>query len=384
MHNGLLIEEGCYYGPWMTEVIKGLRGHHEPQEEVVFDAIIRRLSESIGGTPVIVEFGSFWSYYSMWFCRALPGGHAVAIEPDPAYLAIGRRNALLNGLGDRIQFRHGAVGAAPGEDIEFEAESDGRSVTVMQYDLDSVLQASDLQHADVLMIDIQGFETVLLERARRTLLSGAVRFAIVSTHHWSISGDHLSHQKTRDMLLECGAHIIAEHSIAESFSGDGLIAVSFDERDADLVVPVSRARPQDSLYGEPERELDVFAGIIADRDATIEHFRRHTDRVEAELLAAQRELAATVEHFRAHVERIEAELGARPEPAALSEIVASGSAPCGTRPDHEGELVAAEQSVVRLQAELDAVHRTKLWRWSAPARTLFGRLQRMRPGRARD
>src|SRR5664280_2501369 len=45
MHNGLLIDEGCYYGPWMTQVIRGLAGHHEPQEELIFDAILARLAQ---------------------------------------------------------------------------------------------------------------------------------------------------------------------------------------------------------------------------------------------------------------------------------------------------------------------------------------------------
>src|SRR5664279_2435799 len=71
MHNGLLIEEGCYFGPWMTEII---------------------------------EFGSFWSYYSLWFCRALNGARAVAMEPDPAYLDVGERNARLNGLAESVHF----------------------------------------------------------------------------------------------------------------------------------------------------------------------------------------------------------------------------------------------------------------------------------------
>ena len=36
MHNGLLIEEGGYFGQWMTEILRSSHGVHEPQEEVVF------------------------------------------------------------------------------------------------------------------------------------------------------------------------------------------------------------------------------------------------------------------------------------------------------------------------------------------------------------
>jgi SAM-dependent methyltransferase len=83
---------------------------------------------------------------------------------------------------------------------------------------------------------------------------------VVSTHHHSISGDPLTHQRALAQLTEAGAHIITEHSVAESFSGDGLIVASFDDRDRDLVVEVSRARAKDSLFGEPEVELDTPRG----------------------------------------------------------------------------------------------------------------------------
>jgi len=44
MHNGVLVVEGCYYGDWMTEIIRTLRGHHEPQEERVFHEIVERVA----------------------------------------------------------------------------------------------------------------------------------------------------------------------------------------------------------------------------------------------------------------------------------------------------------------------------------------------------
>ncbi len=48
---------------------------------------------------------------------------------------------------------------------------------------------------------------------------------------------------------------MAEHTVAESYSGDGMIAASFDRRDADLRVPISYARAGESLFGEPLDDL---------------------------------------------------------------------------------------------------------------------------------
>jgi len=255
MFNGLLVEEGCYGGNWMTEIIRSLHGHHEPQEEVAFDAIIRRLQEDAGPEPRMIEFGSFWSFYSLWFGQALPGARMFGLEPDPSNLQVGVRNAALNGLSDRIEFVHGAIGDRPGEDLVFDNESDDGTTTVTQYDLASILQRQGWDRVDLVLVDVQGAETVLLERARADLAAGRVRFMVISTHHHLISGDPLTHQKALRLIGEVGGHLIAEHSVDESFSGDGLIAVSFDPRDADLSVPVSFARAKDSLFGELEWDL---------------------------------------------------------------------------------------------------------------------------------
>lgn len=265
MHNGILIEEGCYFGDWMTEIIRVLDGHHEPQEEVVFHDILERLATT-EPAPTMIELGSFWAYYSMWFQKRTGSTRVVCMEPDPGYLDIGRRNLALNEM--TATFVHGAVGAEPGATTSFPAESSGQDVVVRQYDLASLMAETGLTRVDLLLVDIQGFETVLLRRAIDLLRAGAVRFAIVSTHHHTISGEALTHQNALDLLVGCGAHVIAEHSVSESFSGDGLIAVSFDDRDRDLTVDVGHARAKDSLFGELEHDLQLTMDELAAARAT--------------------------------------------------------------------------------------------------------------------
>jgi FkbM family methyltransferase len=254
MHNGLLVERGCYYGPWMDEIIRATGGHHEPQEELVFFHLLERLSQT-EGDKCSVELGSFWAYYSMWFVHNFPGARSIALEPDPAYLEVGKRNAALNGLQDAITFGQGAVGAEPGSLVSFVAESDGEPYDVKQYDLASTMAEFDLSHVDLLMVDIQGFEEVLLPRALEQFAGGKVRFLIVSTHHHIISGNPTTHQDVLDLLVKAGAHIIVEHNVSESYSGDGLIAASFDPRDEDFTLDVSYNRASASLFGGLEAEL---------------------------------------------------------------------------------------------------------------------------------
>ena len=278
MHNGVLIVEGCYGGQWMTEIIRSLHGHHEPQEEAVFDAVVRRLATDTD-SPTMIEFGSFWTYYGMWFAHELPTGRVVAIEPDAQNLEVGKRNARINELDKQITFLQGAIGAEPGAIFQFEAESDGRPYDVKQYDLASLMSETGLEHVDLVLVDVQGAETVLLHRALGDIAANRVRFMIVSTHHFSISGDPLTHQRALQLLQNAGAHVIAEHSVPESFSGDGLIAVSFDARDVDLTVPITFARSKDSIFDEVEFELNTARNMLADAQVAVRHLTEERDKM---------------------------------------------------------------------------------------------------------
>ena len=253
MHNGVRVVEGGYYGEWMTEVIRRLRGHHEPQEELAFHTVVERLAATADPEPVMVELGAFWAYYSLWFKQRIPGGRVYLVEPDPAYLDVGRRNFELNDA--EGTFHQAAVGRDRQAPMAFECESDGVSRPVPVEGLRSMLDRFGLEHVDVLFSDVQGAEWPLLDGGRDELTAGRVRFLVVSTHHHTISGDPLTHYRCLELLRELGAHVIVEHTVAESYSGDGLVVASFDERDRDLTVVTSRCRADASLFGDPLRDL---------------------------------------------------------------------------------------------------------------------------------
>jgi hypothetical protein len=118
-----------------------------------------------------------------------------------------------------------------------------------------------MSRVELVLSDTQGGELSLLQAGRDVLASSRVRFLVVSTHHHSITGDPLTHQRCLALLSEMGAHIIAEHSVAESCSGDGLIAASMDRRDVDLALSVTTVRARDSLFGELEHDLARALGL---------------------------------------------------------------------------------------------------------------------------
>ena len=249
MHNGVKIVEDCYGGPWSTELIRRLRGHHEPQEELVFHEIVRRAAP---GTTMI-ELGCFWSYYSLWFSHAVPDARLLLLEPFAEHLEAGRRNLELNGVeGTFVQ----ALVGERSDDSTFIVGDDRIVRPVPTLSVDDFAARSGVDRVELLLIDVQGAELDALKGSSALIARGALRFVCVSTHHHEIANDPLMHQRCVRFLEEHGAHIIAQHNVIESFSGDGLIVASFDPGDRDLSVEVSKNWPTNSMWRELEYDLD--------------------------------------------------------------------------------------------------------------------------------
>lgn len=276
MHNGVLVARDGYYGPWMTRIIEQLEGHHEPQEELVFHEILAALPDA----ATMVELGAYWAYYGLWFLSRFPHGRTILVEPDPNCLAIGQYNYALNRRTGR--FLQAAVADQPGEPSDFLCNTDGVIRQVPRVSVDSLVTQEGCERIDVLLADIQGAELAMLEGARETLAQRRISTLVVSTHDQMISGDFLTHDTCLAWIRDHGGRIVAEHSVEESFSGDGLIAAAFDDR-CPITVAVSHNRAVDSLFGPPSARL-----------AALEHQLKQT---RAERLVA-RVAAADASHAR--------------------------------------------------------------------------------------
>ena len=292
MHNGVLVTEGGYYGVLSSEIIRCLRGVHEPQEEVAFDTVLRRLAETppAGRAPVIVELGSYWAYYSLWFLDSFPDGRVICLEPDPRNLEVGRHNFALNGR--EATFVHAAIGDGSGATMPFHPDDGAPPIELPTHDLRSLLGMLDEPAIDVLLADIQGGEYPLLAHSVEVLRSGKIRFLVVSTHDLVITGSAMTHQHVLAFLVEAGAHIICEHSITESVSGDGLVVASFDPRDRDLFVEVTHGRACHSLGGEWEPRLEEYRARLQATQRELEEHRARLQATQRELDEVRAELAA--------------------------------------------------------------------------------------------
>lgn len=245
MHNGLKVLYGGYYGEWMAHIIRGLNGHHEPQEELLFHNLLRYVRD---GTR-IVELGSFWAYYSLWYLQVVPGSTALCVEPDVNHLKVGVKNAELNAMTERTRFLNAWVGGAALSVLIAGTETSTGPQALPVFNAPALLDHAG-GDIELLHLDIQGAELALL-RSIDAAISPRVRFVMVSTHHSSISGSPTIHGDCVEALRALGASILVEHDVVESYSGDGLILASFLPEDRGLnFPPISRNRAETSLFRE--------------------------------------------------------------------------------------------------------------------------------------
>ena len=81
MHNGVKVKpmHPCY-----MELLTANRGCHEPQEEMVFQEVLKHIPA--GGCMVVL--GAYWSFYSIWFAKTVERARCFMVEPEPEYLEV--------------------------------------------------------------------------------------------------------------------------------------------------------------------------------------------------------------------------------------------------------------------------------------------------------
>lgn len=199
VHNGLKITLGSYYDYGNTHLLMENQGIHEPQEEYAFDKILK----SIPRKGTMMELGSYWAFYSMWFAKEVPQAQCFMIEPDPHKMNFGKLNFSKNKL--KGIFDLGFI-------------SDGyKPASIPYYSVDHLMKKHKIQHLNILHSDIQGFELKMLEGCKDALASGMIDYFFISTHSNEL------HNACIAKLKSSSFEILCEANLDESFSVDGLI-----------------------------------------------------------------------------------------------------------------------------------------------------------------
>ncbi len=222
MHNGIHVLADGYYGDFMTQIIERMKGHHEAQEEKVFHEVLKVIPPN----STMIELGSYWAYYSMWFQKAIPGARNFMIEPAKSSIQCGMKNFALNGLkGDFTQAFIGCTSSADWQQPELRAKMED----VRQLCIRDFVAARGLDQIAILHSDIQGFEYDMLSGCGDLLDKKKISFFFISTHSLKV------HFQCRAHLERKGYSIIAEHTPKESYSEDGLVVASAS---ASVIAPV--------------------------------------------------------------------------------------------------------------------------------------------------
>ena len=246
MHNGVVVRRGSYHGEWMTEIITKLRGHHEPQEEKVFAEVLPHISPG----ACMLELGSFWAYYSMWFHQNVEQSRCFLVEPVPEKLIIGEEHFRLNGM--KGTFLHGFIGKTSDPDGQF-VDWDGAVSYVPMISVDGLMTRFELGRIDLLHADVQGAEFDMLIGAEQALRGHRIGYLFISTHGFE-------HERCLMHLTNYGYRIVATHSVLESYSGDGLIVAKAPEYPGPAHVDISVRRV--TIIEQVRYQLSRMRGIL--------------------------------------------------------------------------------------------------------------------------
>lgn len=200
MHNGIKINFGSYYGMEMVRLLELNSGIHEPQEERVFAEVLKKIPDN----ATMIELGSYWSFYSMWFQKDVKGAKNYMIEADYFCYLSGIYNFRLNNM--KGVFTNAFVNRTSSN------TNSTKSVCI-----DDFVKTHDIGYIHLLHSDIQGFEYEMLLGAKKTFDDKKVGFVFISTHSNEL------HNKCLDWIREYKFNIIASANMDESYSWDGVL-----------------------------------------------------------------------------------------------------------------------------------------------------------------
>jgi hypothetical protein len=217
MHNGLKVYPLSYYGEHYYHLLQANKGVHEPQEERVFQEVLKALPKQ----ATMIELGSYWSFYSMWFHKEIAQPTCYMIEPMAANIQYGKDNFRLNAMTGTFEQAY--------IDKTSSTNAQGEHTT----SVDDFVARHQISFVDVLHSDIQGFEVAMLQGAVNLFEQKKVGYVFISTHTNDLHRDCLA------FLQKYNFTILASADIYDTYSMDGLIAAKAPYYEGIAPVPIA-------------------------------------------------------------------------------------------------------------------------------------------------
>jgi hypothetical protein len=191
LHNGIIIHSE-YYGDFIN-ILKYNLGVHEPSEERAFQKVLNVLGEN----STMVELGSYWSMYSIWFMKTLKNSKSFCVEPEQANIELGKKNFILN-------------------DLEYDitqGEISEKGINLANFLLERKISQLDLLHSD-----IQGQEYLMLQQIEDFIINKKIKYLFISTHSNDVHNQCINYLKKNDYKILCSCDFDNE-----TFQYDGFI-----------------------------------------------------------------------------------------------------------------------------------------------------------------
>jgi len=215
MHNGLVIDPLSYYGAPMLRLLMENGSIHEPQEEYVFQEVLKNMKQG----AVMLELGCYWGFYSMWFASKIKNGKNYLIDNNDG-ITRAKSNFAMNNL--HATFMVGYIG----KDV---ADSQPPVTNV-----DRICKEQKLDFIDILHADIQGFEMEMLQTMPLLIEKRGIGYIFISTHSNEL------HANCIDFLVANKYEILCDADIDATFSEDGLIVAKDPSYDGIPKIEISK------------------------------------------------------------------------------------------------------------------------------------------------
>ena len=210
LHNGIKINKTSYYGYSMLRMLMENNGIHEPQEERAFNEILPFIRK--GST--MIELGSYWGFYSMWFNKEIKGKN-ILVEPDYKNMLFGKENFELNNMTGF--FYHKFV------------DSHDNDTTIS---VNKIFELENLDRVSICHSDIQGYEHQMLIGSSNVI--DKIDYFFISTHSNQL------HYSCIEFLINKNFDILCSANLDESYSCDGLIVAKNKNVDGPKNIVISK------------------------------------------------------------------------------------------------------------------------------------------------
>ena len=220
LNNGIRIDPLSYYSFPMLKILMDNKGIHEPQEEKIFQEVIDNLP--IDTEKTMIELGSYWSYYSIWFKKKFNRAKCFMVEPIKINLSYGIENFKLNKL--KGVFIHKGIGS--------NSDEENNIISV-----DSICKENNIRFIDILHSDIQGFEMDMIKGCNNMLSKHRIGYLFISTHSNEL------HYNCMSVLKEkYGYALVASADLDESYSWDGILVMKCPTYEGPKSVSISKKK----------------------------------------------------------------------------------------------------------------------------------------------